>query len=128
MAQNYSMRIDLLKIKGAFMRNLTSPKTGVTKRCLIIAVDDAEGMFLGEKGCYLNMTAVEMKEPKFNDTHCIKPDLPKEIREAMTEEQKKAVPILGGLHAIEPSPQAQMAVTGTLDNDVFQENQDDLPF
>lgn len=122
---NYGIRIDLLKLKGAFMRNLQG-KTA-TKRCLIIPVDDCDGVFLGEKGCYLNMAAIEMREPKFNDTHCVKVEIPKERREAMTEEERNAVPILGGLHAIE-AKQATMQVSGTLGQDAIAADDDDLPF
>lgn len=122
---NYGIKIDLLKLKGAFMRNLKGKEA--TKRCLIIPVDDCEGMFLGEKGCYLNMTAIEMQEPKYTDTHCIKVNLPKEKREAMTEDERNAIPILGGLHAIE-AKQVTMEVNGTLGQDAFVPSDDDLPF
>lgn len=122
---NFGMKIDLLKLKGAFMRNLAG--RAATKRCLIIPVDDCDGMFLGEKGCYLSMTAIEMREPKYSDTHCIKVDIPKEQREAMTEEERNAVPILGGLHTIEMQ-QATMQVSGTLGQDAFAPTDDDLPF
>ena len=73
------------------MRNLKGKEA--TKRCLIIPVDDCDGIYLGEKGCYLNMTAIAMQEPKYTDTHCIKVNLPKE--------ERNAIPILGGLHAVE---------------------------
>lgn len=122
---NYGIKIDLLKLKGAFMRNLQGK--AATKRCLIIPVDDCDGVYLGEKGCYLNMTAIEMREPRYNDTHCIKPDIPKEQREAMSEEEQKAIPILGGLHAIEVQAQ-QMAVSGTIGQSAFAPGDDDLPF
>ena len=107
------------------MRNLKGKEA--TKRCLIIPVDDCDGIFLGEKGCYLNMTAIAMQEPKYTDTHCIKVNLPKEKREAMTEEERNAIPILGGLHAIE-AKQATMEVNGTLGQDAFVPSDDDLPF
>lgn len=119
------MKIDLLKLKGAMMRKIKG-KTA-TKRCLIIPVDDCEGIYLGEKGCYLGLTAFELREPKFNDTHCIKPDIPKDKRDAMSEEQKKAIPILGGLHAVEYQPQA-MPVSQTLSGADLAEGEDDLPF
>lgn len=121
---NYSIKLDLLKLKGAAVRNLQGRTA--TKRCLIIPVDECEGMFLGEKGCYLNLTAIEMREPKYSDTHCIKPDLPKEKREQMTEEEQNAVPIIGGLHAIEKQ-QATMQVNGTIGADAFA-TEEDLPF
>lgn len=123
MATNFGIKIDLLKLKGAFMRNLKGQTA--TKRCLIIPVDECDGIFLGEKGVYLNLTAIEMQNPQFNDTHCIKPDIPKEQREAMTPEAQKAIPILGGLRAIKVE-QSQMNVSGTLGQEAFGD--DDLPF
>lgn len=125
MATNFGMKIDLLKLKGAFLRNLKGSNT--TKRCIIIPVDDCDGMYLGEKGCYLSMTAIEMREPKYNDTHCIKVDIPKKQWEAMSEEERNAVPILGGLHAIE-GQQATMQVNDTLGQDAFEPSDDDMPF
>ena len=122
---NYGIKIDLLKLKGAFMRNLQGKSA--TKKCIIIPVDDCDGMFLGEKGCYLNMTAIEMQNPQYTDTHCIKPDIPKEQREAMTDEQRNALPIIGGLHAIERQPQ-QMSVDTTIGADAFAPDDEDLPF
>lgn len=122
---NYGIRIDLLKLQGAFMRNLKG--TTATKKCIIIPVDDSDAIFLGEKGCYLNMTAVELKEPQYNDTHCIKGDIPKEKREAMSEEERRAQPIIGGMRPIEVKQQ-QMPVNGTLGQDNFADNDDDLPF
>ena len=108
---NYGIKIDLLKLKGAFMRNLKGKET--TKRCVIIPIDDCDGIYLGEKGCYLNMTAIEMQEPKYIDTHCI--------------DERNAIPILGGLHAVE-AKQATMPVNGTLGEDAFPPGEDDLPF
>lgn len=113
-----------MKLKGAVMRNVMGKQE--KKRCLIIPVDDCDGVFLGEKGCYLNMTAIAMKDPKFGDTHCVKVDIPKGRRDAMTEEQRNAVPILGGLHAIEVK-QNTMQVEETLGQDAFG-SVDDLPF
>ena len=123
---NYGIRIDLLKIKGAFMRNLQGKNA--TKKCVIIPVEDCDSMFLGEKGCYLNMTAIEMSETKFNDTHCIKGDIPKEKRESMSEEQRNAVPIIGGMKPLKPRQIPSMEVTKTIGQDAFAPDDDDLPF
>lgn len=123
--KNYVIKIDLLKLKGAFMRNLQGKSE--TKRCLIIPVDDCDGIYLGEKGCYLNMTAIEMQDPKYKDTHCIKVNIPQEQRETMTEEERNAIPILGGLHAIEVK-QATMQVNETIGQEAFVPTDDDLPF
>lgn len=121
---NFSISIDLLKIQGAFLRNLKG-KTA-TKKCIIIPVEEHQGLYVGEKGCYLNLTAIEMREPKYRDTHCIKPNLPKDEREAMTEEEQRALPILGGLHAIEAH---QQEVWGQVDaSSIIDTSEDDLPF
>lgn len=124
--QNFGIRLDLLRLQGAFTRNLKG-KTA-TKRCVIIPIDDNPGMFLGEKGCYLNLSAFETQGNQYGDTHLVKPDLPKEIRERMTEEQRRAVPILGNMRPILPQ---QGTVSGTMQAGDFVNEQgeaDDLPF
>ena len=122
--QNYGIKVDLLKLNGAFMKNLTGRTA--TKRCLIIPVDDNDCMYLGEKGCYLNLSAFEVSNPQYGDTHCLKGDVPKEVREAMTEEQRNALPILGNMRPIKPQ---QMQVNGNVNMDAPEgQPQDDLPF
>ena len=59
MANNIGIKINLQALHGAFLKNLTG-KTA-TKRCLIIPVDDNPAMFIGEKGTYLNLVGVEVK-------------------------------------------------------------------
>ena len=121
---NYSIKTDLLKLKGAFVTNLRG-KTA-TKRCLIIPVDEA-GLFVGEKGVYLNLTAIEMQNPKFSETHCVKVSLDKERYDAMTEEERQAQPIIGGMKQLERK-QSEMAVTGQIDDSQAFEDDNDLPF
>lgn len=123
---NFGIKIDLLKVKGAFMRNLKG--TTATKRCLIIPVDDEPCIYLGEKGCYLNLTAIELENPQYKDTHLIKGNLPKEVREAMTQEQLQSTPIIGNLRPIEPKPQATMQVGGEVPFAQMDADGDDLPF
>ena len=117
---NYSIKTDLLKVKGAFVTNIKG-KT-MTKRCLCIPVEDS-GLFLGQKGCYLNMTAIEMQNPRYQDTHCIKVSYDKEVYAQMTEEERKAQPIIGGMHELKAAPQEHMEV-----DTYFAPNDDDLPF
>ena len=121
---NFSIKTDLLKLKGAFVTNLKG-KTA-TKRCLIIPVDDA-GLFIGEKGVYLNLTATEMREPKYQDTHCVKVSLDKERYDAMSEEERNAQPIIGGMRQLERQT-VEMPVTSTLDGTQVLGDDDDLPF
>jgi len=123
--QNYGIKADLQKLNNAFLRNFTSAKTSVTKRCICIPIDDNPSIFLGEKGCYLNMTAVAVNNPQYGDTHCLKPDIPKEIREAMTQEQRDALPILGNMR---PLVKGQTITQTTSAEAAEDEPADDLPF
>ena len=88
---NYSIKADLLKLKGSFLTNLKG-KTA-TKRCLVIPIDDSN-LFVGEKGVYLNLTAIEMREERYGDTHVLKQSLPKDVYQAMTDEERNAQPNL----------------------------------
>lgn len=126
MSTNYSIRLDLLRLQGAFTRNLKGKSA--TKRCLIIPIDDNPGMFLGEKGCYLNLTAYETQNNQYGDTHMVKPDIPKDIRERMTDDQRRAVPILGNMKPFAPQGGT---VSGTMQSTDFVNDQgevNDLPF
>lgn len=120
---NFSIKTDLLKLTGAFMTNLKG-KTA-TKQCLVIPVEDA-ALFVGEKGVYLNLTAIEMREARYGDTHCVKQSLDKERYDALSEEERKALPILGGMRQLETKQQA-MEVKSTMDATNLAD-EDDLPF
>lgn len=119
---NFSIKTDLLKIKGAFVTNFQGKTT--IKRCLCIPIDES-GLFLGKKGVYLNMTAIEMQHAQFEDSHCIKVAYDKEVYEKMSEEERKTQPIIGGLRQIERKVE-QMPVTTT--TQAAPGAEDDLPF
>lgn len=122
---NFGIKLDLLKVAGAFLTNFKGRTQ--TKRCLVIPIDDS-GMYLGQKGLYLDLTAIELREPQYQDTHCIKQSLPKEVFEQLTDEQKQQLPILGGLRPIERK-QEQMNIGNTYDAASTGENgYDDVPF
>lgn len=121
---NYSIKTDLLRLQGAFVTDIKGKTT--TKRCLCIPIEES-GLFLGKQGCYLNMTAIEMQNPQYSDTHCIKVSYDKEVYERMSDEQKAAQPIIGGLHAIVKKPQAAVDLTIT-SNPYMVDSADDLPF
>ena len=104
---NFSIKEDLLKLKGAFITNFKGRTE--TKRCLVIPVDDS-GLYVGEKGVYLNLTAIEMENPQYKETHCIKQSLDKEIYEALSEEQRQSLPIIGGMRPLVKKAAPQMNV------------------
>ena len=122
---NFSIKEDLLKLKGAFITNFKGRTE--TKRCLVIPVDDS-GLYVGEKGVYLNLTAIEMENPQFKETHCIKQSLDKEIYEALSEEQRQALSIICGMKPHRKKAAPQMNVGSPFDGAQAVEHTDDLPF
>lgn len=69
------------------------------QECIIIPIEK-NNLYKGEKGLYIDLTAIEIKDrSKFSadqkDTHLVKQNMPKDVYEKMTDEQKKALPILG---------------------------------
>ncbi len=127
--ENFAIKIDVQKMQGVFLRNMTSAKTGVTKRIVCIPVDDNPNIYVGEKGIYLNLTANQNRDgqtSQYGDTHYVKADVPKEVYERLTDEQKQQLAILGNMHPIVPR---QQQAQGTTNSDAPEtEPQDDLPF
>lgn len=121
---NFSIKLDLQKIQGAFVTNLQGKSA--TKTCICIPIEEA-GLFLGKQGCYLDLTAMELREPKYDDTHCVKQQVSKELYQQMTDEQRKAIPIIGGLHVLQSRQDNnfQQVTTTTV---AQPEQEDDLPF
>lgn len=121
---NFSIKLDLQKLNGAFVTNLQGK--AATKTCLCIPIEDA-ALFLGKQGVYLDLTAVELREQKYDDTHCVKQQLNKERYQQMSVEERRATPILGGLHEITSRQQeAYQQVTTTTIAEPAQGS--DLPF
>lgn len=121
---NYSIKVDLQKVQGAFVTNIKG-KTA-TKRCLCIPIDES-GLFLGKQGCYLNLTAIEMQNPQYSDTHCLKVSYDKDVYDRMTEEQKAAQPIVGGLHELKRKQQAAVDLSNS-NYPNYAATEEDLPF
>lgn len=81
--------------------------------CIIIPIAK-NNLFKGEKGLYLDITAIEIKDrSKFaadqKDTHLLKQSYPKEMYDAMSEEEKRAKPILGNAIVWNGTSEAQLA-------------------
>ena len=122
---NYSISINLSRLAGAVFTNLKG-KTA-TKRCLVIPIDDA-CLYAGEKGIYMSLVAYEQREAKYGNTHLVKRSLSKAEREAMTDEQLRAMPILGDMKEMKP---AAMQPTMEMQGAQFVNDEgtvDDLPF
>ena len=120
MAQNYGIKVDLQKLQNVFFRNFTG--TTATKRCICIPIDDNPCIYLGEKSCNLNLTANETDKQQYGDTHYVKGDIPKDIYDKMTEQQRRSYPILGNMRPIGPK---QQQVTQTVDMNAPEDQQDE---
>lgn len=130
---NISVKLNLAQLKHV-KREMTG-KNGDKVEVLIIPIKENE-LFVGEKGVYLDITAIEIKNKvgDSKDTHLLKQSFPKEMYDAMSEEQKQSYPILG--NAIqwgrqEPAPvQSEALSESAVDAYMDQagEEADDLPF
>lgn len=106
---NFGIKIDLAKLNGVGVTELQG-QYGLV-RCVVIPVE-ANHIFVGQKGVYLDLCAFEMKNPQYEATHTIKQSLPKAVRDSMTEEQRKALPIVGDLKPLGNNNGAQAAYQG----------------
>ncbi len=116
---NLSIKIDLAKLQSSALVNITG-KTG-TKKCIVIPVEDA-GLYVGEKGVYLDLTAFELREVKFDQTHIVKQSMKKELYNSLTEEERNAIPIIGGIKMFQSPSMPSDNLT------LSPEEADDLPF
>lgn len=131
---NISIRLNIKQLKHV-EREMKGQGDKMIK-CLIIPLEE-NMIYQGEKGAYLNLTAIEIKDrSKFSadqkDTHLVKQDIPKEKYEAMSEEQRKAMPILGnailwGRQESAPVESGEIS-NSAVDAYMNQEEADDLPF
>ena len=116
-----NIKIDLKKLANASLVNLKG-KTA-TKRCLVIPVDDAN-LFVGERGIYLDLTAYPYNDKNGNPKHLVKQSFSKEVFHSFTEDEIKALPILGD---IEPWIPKEMAAQSDMQIDESN-TPDDIPF
>lgn len=120
---NLTIKINLTRIKGAALVNLKG-KTA-TKQCVILPVEDC-GLFVGEKGAYLDLVALAYRDPKYDQSHFVKQSIDKDIYNAMTEEERGTLPIIGSVKELVRN---QMKATDTVEYADYQEiGKDDLPF
>lgn len=127
---NKNIKIDLTAFTGVGTINL-SRKNGQLKRCLVIPIEENH-LYEGEKGIYADFIAWEMREKKENgSTHLIKQSLPKEIRDNLTDLEKRALPIFGDLRDAMVEKK-EMETYSVPDNNpgyaTAPEPVDDLPF
>jgi len=74
-------------------------KSGNEIDCIVIPIE-ANHIYVGEKGFYLNLIGFELKNKSETQTHMVKQSFSKEFLESLTDEEKKELPILGN-HLLE---------------------------
>lgn len=117
-----SLKINLRQFKHALI------KTPSGKPCIVLPIEE-NNFFVGkdEKAIYVDIVGFDYtpKQPEDKSTHLLKQSFSKAIREAMTEEQRKALPIIGNAQCSptersEPEPQpAATDISATAIPDVF---------
>ena len=128
---NYGVRLNLLKLEGAGVMKIQGKNA--TKNCVVIPID-SNGIYLSvddkmrAKSAYLDLNVWENREPsKFGDTHAIKVSLPKEMREAMSDEDLSKMQYVGNMKPM--LKQSQDEIQKLVDAPVQAANEyDDLPF
>jgi len=126
---NISIKLNLKQLKH--IEREMKGKDGKKIRVLIFPVSE-NNFYEGDKGTYLDMTAIEIKNKKGDskDTHLVKQNLPKEVYSNMTDEEKKSTSILGNAilwERREPEPNTSDSFSGS-EVDKYEESEDDLPF
>lgn len=98
--KNLSTKLNLAALKHT--RKLLTGQSGQVD-CLIIPID-ANNLYKGEKGLYLDLYHIAIKKPAEGqkNTHLVKQNIPKDIYELMPEDDRKAMPILGSSIVWEP--------------------------
>jgi len=100
-------------------------QTGLVE-CLVIPIE-VNKLFKGDKGIYLNIVGFEIDPAKrkegIKDTHIIKQSFSKDVREAMSEDELRSLPILGNLYVWDGASSAE-----PLSSSVAQAEEDNLPF
>lgn len=125
---NYNIKLNLSKL-SSFVAAIKGKTT--TKKCLCIPLD-SNGIYVGEKGIYLELTAVELHTQNFGQSHFIRVSLPKEAYQQLSEDEKKNIAIVGNMKVMERpaavNPLVETAAEAAVENTEDGFGIDDLPF
>ena len=123
---NYTISIELTRFSGAGTAMLKNQE-GKPVKCLVLPIEE-NSLFQGDRGgIYASFVCWENGKLKDGKTHLVKQSLPRERRQAMTEQQLRDLPVFGSMkpmQAGQPAAQVQ-EYTAAGEADTFM---DDLPF
>jgi hypothetical protein len=115
-----TLKINMRQLQHALMTTTKGTKA------IVLPIKE-NNLFEGEKGIYLDIIGFELKNhEEGKDTHLLKQSFSKEIRDKMSDEQIKAIPIIGNARIStsgysDPEP-------NDMNNGKVAEGVDDLPF
>ena len=128
---NFQGKLDFLKFKNSCVISVKG-KTG-EKKGVFVPIED-NGLFVTTdennkaKGAYFNFAVFENKQVgKYGDTHMIKQSIGKDARSKMSDEEKRAIPILGNMKPMEFNNSSQ-TVESPVAPVAHEEEDDSLPF
>lgn len=91
--ENYNCKVNLAGLKHTVQK-----MQGASGEIEVLVIPiEANNLYRGEKGLYLDLVAWGIEEPKYEDSHMLKQSLPKEVAEKQSKEEKYAMPIMGAL-------------------------------
>lgn len=93
---NYTIKLDLSKLNKVATTEIQG-RTGKVK-CVVIPIED-NGVFVSDRtgSIYLDFTAYERQQESYGQTHIIKPRVGGDRWKAMSDEERKNIPICGSL-------------------------------
>jgi hypothetical protein len=91
---NQEIKINLTKISGSFVHNLKG-KTGTVKSCLIIPLENS-GLYMEDGKVYIKVIGQELTQKK-GQTHLCKLAIDYDQYMHLTEAERNALPIIGGI-------------------------------
>ena len=126
--KTFSFYLNLIKFKNASIIKLKSAKSGVTKNCIVIPIED-NNVSTSEKGAFVPFISFPSDKVE-NQTHYIKQSFNKEFLDKLTEEERKSFPILGGVYKTRDVVPESSDTYTTVGSDAQSEPApvDDLPF
>jgi hypothetical protein len=121
---NYQLKIDVKKLNKAFVYQIQGKSAKV--ECVCIPVSE---FYHGKNGeLYCNLQITEKKQVgQYGDTHFAKQSLEKASYNALSEEQRKAIPILGNMEPSKFGNNTTTTTTQTAEPQAQPEG-DGLPF
>lgn len=128
---NYNIKLNLLKLEGAGVVKIQG--RSATKQCIVIPVVDNdiylsldEGMNI--KSAFLSAIAWENKtESRYGDTHSVKLELSKTMRDSMSKEEQSKIPFIGNMKPFTKQT-AQDVANAANTPTIVANSDDDLPF